>query len=87
MPTINELLDHIDLTNNGYIFAPTEAELQCARNNLDVVKIRGKQISRIETKIERFKYVPQNKKPVTASYDMPDYEGAILARQERTEFY
>lgn len=81
---LNELLSKIDLCNNGYIFAPTWAEKQCAIANPQAVEFKGGRIFRKGFKPEVFPYIP-TKKPV--SFD-PGYdaEEAILARQEADLF-
>jgi hypothetical protein len=32
----NELIESIKLSNNGYVFAPSAAEIACAKENPDV---------------------------------------------------
>ncbi len=76
---IEKLLASIDRTNNGYLFAPTGAELALARQHPEAVKITNGRISRVATAIG---YYPDPKARATSSLtDGFDYEGAILARQ------
>jgi len=79
---INQLLASIDRTNNGYLFAPTNAELALARQHSDQVKVTNGRISRVTTAIP---YYPDPKaRAVTLpnnGFDF-DFEGAILARQQ-----
>jgi hypothetical protein len=81
MKTLTDLLDSLKLTNNGYLFAPMAWELEVARKHPEAVDIRRGQIHqkgvqpchpREPAKIDWSKLEP-----------VPDYEGAILARQER----
>ena len=86
MKTIDDLLASIRMTNNGYIFAPTPAETAIAIKNQDVVDIRAGQIHMRGVACE------YPRKPAKIDYQAlyeamngyaPDYEGAILARQEK----
>lgn len=76
---INQLLASIDRTNNGYLFAPTNAEIALAKQHPEAVKITNGRISRVATAIA---YYPDPKtraaSPLTDEFD---YENAILARQ------
>lgn len=77
---IENLLASIDRTNNGYLFAPTDAELALARQHPGRVKITNGRISRVATAIS---YYPDPKaRASSALNDGFDYEGAILARQQ-----
>jgi len=51
---IDELLADIDISNNGYIWRPTEAQYKCAKYFPDIVGIDRDCIKRVETIIERF---------------------------------
>lgn len=76
---IEKLLASIDRTNNGYLFAPTNAELALAMQHPEAVKITNGKISRVATAIT---YYPDPKaRAVNAPNDAFDHEGAILARQ------
>lgn len=82
-----ELLAGIDLCNNGYIFAPTAAEIATARANPQAVKIIGGVIYPIDRPINPYPrelLVPRAYTPNDGDFD---YEGAILARQENAGFY
>ena len=76
---IENLLASIDRTNNGYLFAPTNAELALARQHLDRVKIINGKIARVATVIAHYPD-PVLREPSTPN-DGFDFEGAILARQ------
>ena len=77
---IDKLLASIDRTNNGYLFAPTNAELALARQHPEQVKITNGRIARVKTEIA---YYPDPKaRASSALNDGFDYEGAILARQQ-----
>ena len=77
---IENLLASIDRTNNGYLFAPTNAELALAKQHPDQVKITNGRIARVSTAIPHY---PDSKaRAVSTPNDGFDYEGAILARQQ-----
>ena len=76
---IENLLASIDRTNNGYLFAPTNAELALAKQYPEQVKITNGRIARVTTTIAR--YPDPAPRAVSAPNDGFDYEGAILARQ------
>ena len=76
---IHELLASIDRTNNGYLFAPTNAELAIARQYPEQVKITNGRVARVKTEIA---YYPDPKTHPAPSFSHEfDFEGAILARQ------
>lgn len=85
MKTLNDLLASLALSNNGYLWAPSPAELAIARQNPDVVDIRNGQIHR------RGVQPCHPAQPKRLDYSLfqpqPDYEGAILARQEADQRY
>ena len=84
---IAELLASIDMSNNGYLFAPSQAEIELACKHKDVVTVERGNIKRCKTVIE---YYPDPVKHATPRFDPLndyDYEGAILARQERLGMY
>ena len=85
MTTIDDLLASIAMTNNGYLFAPSPAEMQVAVKNQDIVDIRNGQIHKRGVACEH----PRKPEPMRMDrfLDMPDYEGAILARQEADQRY
>ena len=76
---IENLLASIDRTNNGYLFAPTDAELALARQHPEAVKIINGRIARVSTGIGYYPD-PKARAPSTPD-DGFDFEGAILARQ------
>ena len=78
MKTIDDLLASISRTNNGYLFAPTNAEINIARQHPDLVKIDSGKIACVDTKINRY---PDPKLRNSATPDEFDYELATLARQ------
>jgi len=81
--TIEQLLADIDITNNGYIYQPTQVQYDCASKHPDLVNRSGHQLKRVSTKIERY---PIKRKSIDTSYlSNHDFEGAILARQEKYE--
>ena len=76
--TITDLLASLAMTNNGYLFAPSAWELAVAEQHPEVVDIRRGQIHR------RGAQPAHPRQPVAAKpRNTYDYEGAILARQER----
>lgn len=76
---IDNLLASIDRTNNGYLFAPTSAELALARQYPEQVKITNGRIARVSTTIG---YYPGPKARPAPSFSHEfDFESAILARQ------
>lgn len=86
MKTIEDLIASIRMTNNGYLFAPTPAEMAVAIKHQDIVDIRNGQIHMRGVPCEH------PRKPAKINIQelyeamngyAPDYEGAILARQER----
>lgn len=83
--TIDDLMASIARTNNGYIFAPSNEELAVALRHKDIVDIRNGQIHKAGVACE------YPRKPMHASInpgaDYFDYEGAILASQEKYLFY
>jgi hypothetical protein len=84
--TIEQLLASIAMTNNGYLFAPSPDELAVAYKHTDVVDVRNGQIHIRGKKCEH----PREPAKIDWSKfysDDPDYEGAILARQERMMGY
>lgn len=85
MKTIDDLLASLAMTNNGYLFAPTAAELAVATKHPQVVDIRNGQIHRAGVQPCH----PRKPQPLNMSrlQPQPDYEGAILARQEADQRY
>jgi len=82
---IEQLLETIDLCNNGYIHNASREQYALAAQYPELVKRDRNCLKRVTTVIERYA-LPY--KPVTFSqYPEPDYEGAILARQEQREIY
>ena len=85
MKTLADLLASLAMTNNGYLFAPSPAELAVARQHPEAVDIRAGQIhlSGVQPCHPR--------RPAAISWrslePAPDYEGAILARQEADQRY
>ena len=77
---LQTLLASIDLSNNGYLFVPTKAELDCARANQGIVDIRNGRIYRCTTPTEYFKVAPIPFVRRDPALDH-DWESAILARQ------
>ena len=85
METAEDLHASLAMTNNGYLFAPTPAELAVAAKHPDMFSIRRGQIHRYGVACEH------PVKPVKVDWKaldpyQPDYEGAILARQEKWMF-
>ena len=86
METKADFLASIAMTNNGYLFAPTPAELQVAAKHTDTFSIRRGQIHLYGVACEH------PAPPVKWDWNkldqyQPDYEGAILARQEADQRY
>ena len=81
METINDLLASIRRTNNGYLFSPTPAEMNVAVKHTDIFDIRRGQIHIRGVACEH----PRKPEPMDMSrfVDQPDYELAILERQEK----
>lgn len=86
METANDLSASLAMTNNGYLFAPTPAELAVAARYPDLFSIRRGQIHRYGVACEHpappVKFDWRKLDPY-----QPDYEGAILARQEADQRY
>ena len=76
---IENLLASIDRTNNGYLFAATNAELALARQHPEQVKITNGRIARVTTAIAYYSDPKAHPAP-SFSHEF-DFEGAILARQ------
>ena len=85
MNTIEDLLASLAMTNNGYLFAPSPAELAVAAKHPGVVDIRNGQIHRSGVQPCH----PRQPAKIDWSFlqPQPDYEGAILARQEADQRY
>lgn len=81
METISDLLASIRRANNGYLFAPTSAEIKIAVKHADVFDIRRGQIHIRGIACEH----PRKHEPMDMAMfvEQPDFEGAILARQEK----
>ena len=86
---IEELLSILDCCNNGYLFAPSAEELECAKQNTAHVTISGGLIYRNGRLSERF--APLMPSPVTlvSRHYLGDfdYEGAILSAQENSGIF
>jgi hypothetical protein len=85
METADDLSASLAMTNNGYLFAPTAAELAVAVKYPALFSIRLGQIHRYGVACEH------PAPPVKFDWKaldpyQPDYEGAILARQEKYMF-
>ena len=79
---LQTLFASIDLSNNDVLFAPTQAEIDCARANPDSVTIRFGRITRIgKHRAEYGRFDPPADTAHSITLDAPDWEGAILARQ------
>ena len=76
--TLTDLMASLAMTNNGYLFAPASWELTVAAQHPEAVDIRRGQIHRRGVQ-------PAHPRQAVAAKprDTFDYEGAILARQER----
>ena len=81
METAQDLMDSINMTNNGYLFAPTPAELAIAQKNTGLFSIRRGQIHKYGVACEH-PAPPQKIDWRNFDEHQPDYEGAILARQD-----
>jgi hypothetical protein len=81
MKTLDDLLASLALTNNGYLFAPMPWELEVARKHPEAVDIRRGQIHR--KGVQPCHPRQPDKIDWSKLETVPDYEGAILARQER----
>jgi len=81
MKTLKDLMAALAMTNNGYIFAPLAWQLEVASQHPEAVDIRRGQIHRkgVQPCHPREPYKLDMKKLEPGF----DYEGAILARQER----
>lgn len=79
MKTLTDLLASLAMSNNGYLFAPTAAELAVARRHPGAVDIRNGQLHRHGVQPCH----PRQPAPLDWAQlePQPDYEGAILARQ------
>jgi len=75
-----DLIANLKATNNGYLFAPTNAELATARLHpeLFTVSFQGT-ISPKGFVFERYSVTPAPR--ISHARDDFDYEGAIMARQ------
>lgn len=87
--TLAQLLQSLASTNNGYLFAPTAAELACARANPAAVRLVGTMIYPLDWHAKHgaawnaMRPAPAPR-PLRDDFD---YEGAILTRQENAGFY
>jgi hypothetical protein len=84
--SLDDLLSRIDLCNNGYIFAPTGAEMAAAKKHPEVISIRNGRIYRASTPTEFF---PMPRPRPVISPPLPDWdiEAAILSQQESRHHY
>lgn len=73
-----DLTQSLRATNNGYLFAPTIPELECAKTHPELFKIQRGIISPVGFVVPQY----QDPKPAPkVSHADFDYEGAIIARQ------
>jgi hypothetical protein len=78
--TLQELTYRINLSNNGYIFCPTNAEIACAKANPLEVEFKGGLIFNKGFKPPT--YSDPKKGAPKFNFDLEaDYEGAILDQQ------
>jgi hypothetical protein len=87
--TLDQLRASLAATNNGYLFAPSAAELACARAHPDAVRLVGTMIYPLDWHAKYGK-AWDAMRPLAAPRqvrDEFDYEGAILSRQESAGFY
>lgn len=80
--TAAELNRSIEATNNGYVFAPAAGEMACAKAHPEQFSIRNGAIFKRQ---DNRSFAPINSRiDARRSYVGEfDYEGAILARQEK----
>jgi hypothetical protein len=85
--TLDQLLAALQITNNGYLFAPSAAEIRAAVRHPEAVDIRNGQIHRKGAQPPH-PAIPAPGKPHRSDF-VPDFdfEGAILNRQERNPDY
>jgi len=82
MKTADDLIASLKMTNNGYLFAPSPAEMAVAIKHPELFSIRLGQIHFYGVACE---HPSAPVKLCLNSLDpyQPDYEAAILSRQER----
>ena len=85
MKTLADLLASLAMTNNGYLFAPSPAEMAIAIRHPEAVDIRSGQIHL--RGVQPCHPCRAHRVDWSTLQPLPDYEGAILARQESDQRY